>query len=166
MAKIKVVLDADVIIHFTQGGLLYKLPSFMPDYEFVVLDIVYNEVLYPFQRLVLEGEIKKNKIHLLEHEIKGKAMKVYMQLTNVMRRGKGESACIAYCETHEDVLGSSNLKDITDYCDSKGIKYYTTIDLLKEGIKQGRINVEDAENFVQTVKAAGGKLPDDIDFNS
>lgn len=166
MAKTKVVLDADVIIHFTQGGLLYKLSSFMPDYDFVVLDIVYNEVLYPLQRLVLDGEIKKNKIHLLEHEIKGNAMKIYMHLTNVMGLGKGESACIAYCETHEDVLGSSNLKDITDYCDSKGIQYYTTIDLLKKSIEQGKINAEDAENFVQTVRSVGGKLPNDVEFNS
>ena len=42
--KVKIVLDADVIIHFTKGGILHLLPDFLPDYEFIVLDIVRNEI--------------------------------------------------------------------------------------------------------------------------
>jgi hypothetical protein len=36
--KIKIVLDADVIIHFAKGGLLSFLPSIFPEYEYVLLD--------------------------------------------------------------------------------------------------------------------------------
>lgn len=39
----KIVLDADVIIHFAKGELLSILPDIFPEYKFVVLDIVYNE---------------------------------------------------------------------------------------------------------------------------
>lgn len=39
--KVKIVLDADVIIHFTKGGILHLLPDFLPGYEFIVLDIVH-----------------------------------------------------------------------------------------------------------------------------
>ena len=42
--KVKIVLDADVIIHFTKGGILHLLPDFLPGYEFIVLDIVHNEI--------------------------------------------------------------------------------------------------------------------------
>ena len=43
----KIVLDADVIIHFAKGGLLNVLPSILPEYEFVVLDKVVEEVHKP-----------------------------------------------------------------------------------------------------------------------
>ena len=45
--KVKIVLDADVIIHFSKGGLLNILPSILPEYEFVVLDKVKEEVHKP-----------------------------------------------------------------------------------------------------------------------
>ena len=44
---IEIVLDADVIIHFAKGEMLSILPSIFPDYKYVVLDIVKNEVLPP-----------------------------------------------------------------------------------------------------------------------
>lgn len=45
--KIKIVLDADVIIHFAKGGMLSSLPRVFPECEFVVLDIVRQEVKQP-----------------------------------------------------------------------------------------------------------------------
>lgn len=41
---IKVVLDADVINHFSRGGRLSLLPHILPEYHFIVLDIVKNEL--------------------------------------------------------------------------------------------------------------------------
>lgn len=38
------MLDADVIIHFSKGGLLSLLPQIFPEYEYIVLDKVYNEL--------------------------------------------------------------------------------------------------------------------------
>ena len=35
--KIQIVLDADVVIHFSKGGLLSLLPSIFPDYAFGML---------------------------------------------------------------------------------------------------------------------------------
>jgi hypothetical protein len=43
--KIKIVLDADVIIHFAKGGLLSFLPSIFPEYEYVLLEVVHEELL-------------------------------------------------------------------------------------------------------------------------
>lgn len=42
--------------------------------------------------------------------------------------GKGESACMIYCRDNRDVLGSSNLKDIKEYCSKNNITYLTTLD--------------------------------------
>ena len=44
MAKKKIVLDADVIINFSKVKKLFQLTSFLPNYDFIILDIVYNEI--------------------------------------------------------------------------------------------------------------------------
>ena len=44
--------------------------------------------------------------------------------------GKGESACMIYCRDNRDVLGSSSLKDIKEYCSKNNITYLTTLDFL------------------------------------
>lgn len=47
MAKTKIVLDADVIIHFAKGEMLSLLPSIFTNYEYIILDRVYNEIHEP-----------------------------------------------------------------------------------------------------------------------
>ena len=38
--KTKVVLDADIINHFSRGGRLSLLPNILPEFQFIVLHIV------------------------------------------------------------------------------------------------------------------------------
>lgn len=42
--KTKIILDADVIIHFVKAEAFSLLPDIFPEYEYVILDVVYNEV--------------------------------------------------------------------------------------------------------------------------
>ena len=42
--KTKIVLDADVINHFVRGGQLSLLPQILPEFQFIVLDIVKKEL--------------------------------------------------------------------------------------------------------------------------
>ena len=44
MAKVKIVLDADVLIHFSKAGRLSLLPNILPEYEYTVLSVVYDEI--------------------------------------------------------------------------------------------------------------------------
>ena len=46
MEKVKIVLDADVIIHFYKGGRLTYLPEILNEYEHVVLSYVREEILH------------------------------------------------------------------------------------------------------------------------
>lgn len=41
--KTKIVLDADVIIHFIEAQAFSLLPDIFPEYEYILLDIVYQE---------------------------------------------------------------------------------------------------------------------------
>ena len=128
--KTKIVLDADVIIHFIEAGNFSLLPDIFPEYEYIVLDVVYNEVSK-------NNKTKKfidNYLHhfpKLKQETfapKGESIKEYFSLQRVL--GKGESACMVYCRDNRDVLGSSNLRDIKDYCSKNCITYLTTLDFL------------------------------------
>lgn len=119
--KVKIVLDSDVIIHFHKGGLLAILPSIFPNYEYVVLPQVYNEMKVAETRQYLDklSEWMK-KITLLPFNPSGEMLQEYLRLKDELDHGKGESACMVYCRYNQDVLGSSNLKDTIKY--SKRIK--------------------------------------------
>lgn len=91
--------------------------------------------------------------------------KEYARLTSQLGLGRGESASMVYCRFHDNVLGSSNLRDIIDYCDEYGIKYLTTIDFLYYAIKRGIITKEEADEFVIKVRSKNSRLPN-VDFST
>ena len=160
MEKVKIILDADVLLHFAKAERLNMLPEILPEYEHVVLSTVYDEI----------GSIQNqldNQVFFLKNISKetfnptGEMMIEYARLLRTF--GKGESACMAYCRYTNNVIGSSNLKDIRKYCEKQKITYLTTIDFLYYAIKRGKMSVEECEQFVKEVVAKGSKLPT-VDF--
>ena len=160
MEKVKIILDADVLLHFAKAERLNMLPEILPEYEHVVLSTVYDEI----------GSIQNqldNQIFFLKNISKetfnptGEMMIEYARLLQTF--GKGESACMAYCRYTHNVIGSSNLKDIKEYCEKQQITYLTTIDFLYYAMKRGKMSVKDCERFVDDVVAKGSKLPK-VDF--
>lgn len=146
--KTKIVLDADVIIHFIEAGNFSLLPDIFPEYEYIVLDVVYNEVSK-------NNKTKKfidNYLHhfpKLKQETfapKGESIKEYFSLQRVL--GKGESACMVYCRDNRDVLGSSNLRDIKDVSVSAMLVY-----TVKKNIAQ--VFILERYFFVSICPAAG-----------
>ena len=160
MEKVKIILDADVLLHFAKAGRLSMLPEILPEYEHVVLSTVYDEV--KFIQNQLDNQILY--LHNISKEIftpTGEMMAEYARLLQTF--GKGESACMAYCRYTHNVIGSSNLKDIKEYCEKQQITYLTTLDFLYYGIKRGKMSVEECEQFIKDVVAKGSKLPK-VDF--
>lgn len=156
----KIVLDADVIIHFIQMGCLYRLPCFIPNHKFVVLDSVYDEVTHQHERMMLEGQITLiRNITLLkkDDEFDLNTMRTFYELKS--RFGEGESACMAYCYHHrDDTVGSNNTHDIEEYCNQNAIPFLTTIDLLHIGVRNGEITEEEARHFIRALCAYGTYL--------
>lgn len=164
MSRVKIVLDADVIIHFAKGKMLSMLPSIFGTYDYIVLLPVYEE---------LKGGIKTqldNQVHLLKNisiekfTPSGEVMKEYAML--LQTRGKGESACMAYCRFNHEVIGSSNLADIKTYCNTHKIRYLTTFDFLYHAIQKGIITLDDAKQFRSTVVANGSRLPSERELEA
>lgn len=73
--------------------------------------------------------------------------------------GKGESACMIYCRDNRDVLGSSSLKDIKEYCSKNNITYLTTLDFLYYAYCRKKMTEQECKKFMQEVNNAGSKLP-------
>ncbi|MDP4184234.1 MAG: hypothetical protein Q8862_03610 [Bacteroidota bacterium] len=154
-----ILLDADVISHFISGGQFALLPSIFR-YSKVLLDIVANELRASkkfknyIDNVIATGFIKEinfqgNKQIAIEY---AKLIKTF---------GKGESACMAYCKFNKDILASSNLRDISKYCEDNNITYLTTMDFLIEALHANQLTEQECDIFIKNVKAVGSKLPVD-----
>ena len=165
--KTKIVLDADVINHFVRGGLLSLLPNIFPEFEFIVLDIVKKELpVLILSTLVKQIKEEKNikEVVFGQNNIE---IKEYFRLTatNGLGLGRGESACMVYCRYHHAVVGSSNTKDITQYCKEHNITFLTTNDFLYYAIQRNLLTIKEAEDFIIQVRNLGS-FPPIVDFNT
>ena len=83
----------------------------------------------------------------------------FARLRNTLLLGKGESACMVYCRDNKDVLGSSNLRDIKEYCSRNQITYLTTLDFLYYAFIRKKMTKEHVDAFIAEVVNKGSKLP-------
>jgi predicted nucleic acid-binding protein len=155
--RTKIVLDADVVIHFAKGGLLSLLPRIFPDYDYVLLETVHEELLSEIRTQVDNLVIYLKTITLLPFTPKGDMLREYARLRS--RFGKGESACMAYCLFTHNVIGSSNVRDIKEYCEERQIVYLTTIDFLWYAWRKDMLTPEEISAFIGEVRSKGSKLP-------
>jgi predicted nucleic acid-binding protein len=163
MSKVEIVIDADVLIHFSRVSCLSLLPEIFPEYTYVILSVVYDEVKPPI-RVQLDNTVSLlGKMKVRDFEPKGDMKCEYAMLRK--KYGKGESACMAYCKYTNNVIGSSNLKDIKNYCEQNGVTYLTTIDFLYYAIRRELMSIAEAQQFLSDVISQGSKLPL-IDFST
>jgi predicted nucleic acid-binding protein len=154
----KILLDADVIIHFIKGDRSGTLSSIFPN-KLYLLDIVFDEVFKGKLRSEVQNLITFKQVYELSFLIENEVVSEYARLKE--KYGPGESACMAYCKFHKDVLASSNLRDIRQYCEENGIQYLTTMDFLVAAFQKGIMDEKECDLFIQNVKSKGSKLPCD-----
>jgi len=163
MNKTKIIIDSDVIIHFIKGDSLPILHEIFPTYQYVILDIVLNEEL---RKNTVTRDYLDRYLTLFDH-IKVEKWQPDYQLmkefaTLKKKYGLGESASMAYCKYHNDVIASSNITEITDYCDKNDIVYVTTLDFLWQAYQTGKMTQQECDDFISKVKQKGSKLPADL----
>jgi hypothetical protein len=156
----KILLDGDVISHFIKGELFDLLPRLYPD-RLIILDIVKTEI---YQRKgwdsIIEDLIKKHGIEEIKFPEGIDFKKEYSFLISASGHalGKGESACMVFCRFNQEILASSNLKDIHRYCSLHKIDYLTTADILFEGFSKNLVSEIDCDTFITKVKSKGSKF--------
>ena len=163
MNKVKIILDADVVIDFIDGHQLPVLPRILPAYDFVILDIVMDQELgrHPATKQYIERQIEWFKespnLAILEWAPDQETLRIYAHL--LLTKGKGESACMAYCQTHNDVLASCNLRDTRAYCEQNGISNITFLDLIWYAWRNNVLTEGECDQCIQDAIAAGNIIP-------
>ncbi|MDR0605636.1 MAG: hypothetical protein LBG80_15165 [Bacteroidales bacterium] len=158
MKKTKIIIDTDVLIHFYKADCLSILHTIFPAYEYVILSIILDEEITGktlktiYNHLFLLKTIKIEKWNP-----SGEILREYAML--LKKYGKGESACMAYCKYNHDIIASSNLKDIKDYCDKNSITYITTMDFLYAAFKKFLLTENECNVFISKVIEKGSILP-------
>ena len=156
MERVKIVLDADVIIHFSKGGLLSLLPKIFPEYDYIVLDKVYDELAIVKNQLDNQILYFKN-IRKVVFAPTAEMLREYANLKASF--GDGESACMTYCRFTSNIIGSSNLRDIKNYCADHGITYLTTLDFLYYAWYRKLMTDRECIAFINDVTSKGSRLP-------
>ena len=158
--KTKIILDSDVVIHFMKGGCFAVLFDIFPNYKYIILDVVYNELSKNTQTKKLIDNFTEHfskRIQTIIFNPPAIFAKEYALLTKNL--GKGESACMIYCCENKDVLASSNLKDIKEYCTEHEITYLTTLDFLYYAYSRHIMTKKECDDFIDKVIEEGSKIP-------
>lgn len=156
--KVQVILDSDVLIHFIKGECLSLLPKILPSYAFVILDIVHERELASSHRVIIQNTVNLLKsISIVQWTPRTDERNEFLILQK--KYGLGESAAMAYCKYRNNVLASSNLRDIVKYCEENGITYFTTMDFLYQAMVIKLMSEQDCNHFIETVTALGSRLP-------
>lgn len=96
-------------------------------------------------------------ISVIEWSPDSETLQIYSRLLRT--KGKGESACMAYCQTHNDVLASCNLKDTKDYCEQHGITYVTFLDLIWCAWQRKVLTEDECNQCIQDAISARNHIP-------
>jgi hypothetical protein len=73
--------------------------------------------------------------------------------------GPGESACMSVARFNDNVIGSSNLSDISKYCKDHKISYLTTLDFLFIGVIQNQISEKQFDEAIEKLRNNDYRVP-------
>lgn len=157
--KAKILIDADVLIHLFKAGRVSILGELFKD-RLIMLDIVLNElrsnrtINSNLNSIFLFSGIKEIEFPTTS---KLDMFKEYVSLEKQIN-GKGERATLVYCKYNEEIIASSNTKDITPFCDEFGIPFLTTLDILCIAESKGKISKKEGNSMIKSILTKGSFL--------
>ena len=159
--KQAIILDADVLLHFSKGQTISLLKRIYPKYEKWILPAVRSEVRHGKSVSDLDFAINNKVIKEIEFPEVGS--ETYLEYARLKRDnpkiGEGEAQCLAFVRYNTHVLASSNLRDIRTYCEAHKLTYLTTLDLLSEAMRSKLMTEEECDKFIENVLKQNSKLP-------
>lgn len=167
MARAKVILvDADVVSHFIATGHIYELNDILSPNQLYIVDNVYKEATYhPFD--------KRRKDKVDEWLAKSKTCRIAFprQNRNIVNEffklkhdnrllGDGECACMAMARFGQEVIASSNFRDVASYCEANEIEYIGVLDILLIATKKGYWDADQCNKFIMdAIKVNNARFP-------
>jgi hypothetical protein len=158
-----ILIDADVVSRFITAGEAERIHLIFPNNPIHMLDKVHAELQRwknPNIGVAVSKLLSKKRIKLIDFpEDNEEIKKEHYHIKKLQLRGDGESACLAFVKFNKNILASSNLRDIKNYCEMHKIDYLTTMDFLCEALSKKIFKQSECDTFLQKVITAGGKLP-------
>lgn len=147
-----ILLDSDVISHFIANNCLDDLPKILAPHQCVVIDYVYAEIARsPFRKAFLDSLIANNNVQLMPFPNSDLVIKV--EFAQIKKKnyliGDGERACMAVAKHYNNIIASSNFRDIAPYCQLHGIFYLGTLDILTVAANKGVYDETQCDTFIQ-----------------
>ena len=159
MSKI-IIIDTDVVSHFIAADEILSLTKVFPQ-PIKMLDKVFEELArYPKKQQLVQNLINWKYLEVIPFPTDEVVIyREYLYIKNKLFKGDGESACMAIARFQKNILASSNLKDIGQYCKMHNVDYLTTMDFLCYALKTGFFDEIRCDNFITAVLNQGSKLP-------
>ena len=157
-----ILLDSDVISHFITNQVLTDLPRILAPHSCVVLDYVYNEVSrHTFRKAFLDSMIGKG-IEKWAFPNNDESVKREFALIRKLNPiiGDGERACMAVAKYGNNIIASSNFRDIVPYCKANNIHYLGTLDILIIACNKGIYDEATCDHFIsEAIKINNARFP-------
>ncbi|MEY5042471.1 MAG: hypothetical protein RLZZ414_2035 [Bacteroidota bacterium] len=155
-----IIIDADVISHFIKANEIYAINSIFK-YDILLLDKVYNELKNNLSwQKQIDNLLAQKILKLIPFPENNPNIKVeYFKIKKQMLMGEGESACLAYVKFTQNIIASSNLKDIKQYCIANQITYLTTMDFLCHALQNNIFTLDRCNAFINNVLSNKSRLP-------
>ena len=147
-----ILLDCDVISHFIASNALNDLPQILAPHQCVVLDNVYSEVAArPMRLAFLNAIITTGQIQKMAFPEDIEINKEFARIKSKSPLiGEGERACMAVARHSEDIVASSNFRDVAPYCNTYSILYLGTLDILSVAAAKDIYSEQQCDDFIQT----------------
>jgi predicted nucleic acid-binding protein len=149
---VKILIDADVLIHLFKADKISLLNQLYPKRVFM-LDVVLSELKENRTiRTKIDSIFMFSGIQEIQFPTTSNP-KLFQEFLALKReiKGDGESACLVYCKHHSEIIASSNTKDIKPYCDQFGIAYLTTLDIFCVAVAKGLLTDSEVNQLIAKI---------------
>lgn len=154
ISKVKILVDADVLIHLYKSDRISILNELYHGRVFM-LDVVLEElkenrtIREKLDSIFLFSGIKELVFPTTSNP---KLFQEFLSLKKVIQ-GDGERACLVYCKHHSEIIASSNTKDIKPFCEENKMAYLTTLDIFCVAIAKSILTDTEVNQLIKKITA-------------
>lgn len=152
-----ILLDADVISHFISCSEIIYLPKILEPHRIVILENVYSEVSRIHSRKTVLDNLLASARNISKQPFPISNIDIKKEYALIRKKnpliGDGERACMAVAKYTENVIASSNFRDIIPYCKENSIYYLGTLDILTIALNKGIFDIERCNLFIETARS-------------
>ena len=145
-----ILIDADVVSHFISAGEMISIKAIF-DIEVYILNKVYDELQkFPKRKLEVDNLLTLGIVKLLPFpEENEQIKKEYTYIKKNLFKGDGEAASLSVARFTNNILASSNLKDIAEYFE---VVFDIDLGQYHRAFLEIRMRKSDQTKFLNTLK--------------